>query len=217
MGLKSMVKKIFSPLVLLNIAGMVVVGVAVCIALKIWMEDYTMHGLGVDVPDVKGMTLNDASYALDKAELVSVVVDSAYVREQPVGTVLDQKPAQGSRVKSGREVYLTINQKMTPTKTIPDLAGNCSRREAEAKLRSLGFKIGPIQFIAGDPDWVYALKVRGREVYAGERVPNDVPVVLVVGNNQVDGETLDEEIGSEWGSIDADGADMDDSEYEEEL
>ena len=187
----SFLKKLFGPLVYWNLIAMALVGVALFVGLNVWMTKYTMHGEGVDVPEVKGMMVGDAEYALEMAQLVTIVVDSAYVREQPAGIVLDQKPLAGSRVKSGREVYLTINQKQKPTNTIPDLAGNCSRREAEARLRALGFKIGPMEFVPGDPDWVIALKVNGREAYAGERVPCDVPVVLVVGNSNPN--SLDED------------------------
>ena len=181
-------KKPFSHYVFRNLIGMVLAGLALCIGLWVWMIQYTKHGESVEVPEVKGMMINDAEYALDKLDLVTVVVDSAYVRKQPAGIVLDQKPAPGSRVKSGREIYLTINQKQTPMNTIPDIAGNCSRREAEARLRALGFKIGPMEFVPGDHDWVIALKVKGREVYTGERVPSDVPVTLVIGNSDIGSE-----------------------------
>ena len=214
MALEGIRKKLFGPIVYWNLIAMVLVGIALCIGLWIWMVKYTKHGEGVDVPNVKGMMLNDAEYALEELELVTVVVDSAYVREQPAGIVLDQKPGFGSRVKSGREIYLTINQKQTPTTTIPDIAGNCSRREAEARLRSLGFKIGPMEFVPGDPDWVIALKVNGREVYSGERVPCDAPVVLVVGNSKSDS---DEE--EDWmieGGMTDDATDVEDG-YEEEI
>lgn len=185
MALEKLRKKLFSPYVYWNLIAMVLVGIALFIGLWVWMVQYTKHGEGVDVPDVKGMLIGDAEYALDEAKLVTVVVDSAYVRKLPAGIVLEQKPSPGSRVKSGREIYLTINQKQTPTNTIPDIAGNCSRREAEARLKALGFKIGPMEFVPGDPDWVIALKVNGREVYTGERVPSDVPIVLVVGNSEI--------------------------------
>lgn len=184
--MKGILKKLFGPVVRWNLAAMVLVSIALFAGLWIWMTRYTMHGEGVDVPDVKGMMLGDAEYALEKLELVAVVVDSAYVREQPAGIVLEQTPAPAGRVKSGREIYLTVNQKQTPTNIIPDIAGNCSRREAEARLRALGFKIGPMEFVPGDPDWVIALKVNGREVYSGERVPCDAAVVLVVGNSGSD-------------------------------
>ena len=214
MALEGIRKKLFGPIVYWNLIAMVLVGIALCIGLWIWMVKYTKHGEGVDVPNVKGMMLNDAEYALEELELVTVVVDSAYVREQPAGIVLDQKPGFGSRVKSGREIYLTINQKQTPTNTIPDIAGNCSRREAEARLRSLGFKIGPMEFVPGDPDWVIALKVNGREVYSGERVPCDAPVVLVVGNSKSDSE--EEEDWMLEGGMTDDAMDVEDG-YEEEI
>lgn len=217
MTIKEFGKKLISPVVYWNIIAMVLVGIALCIGAWIWMTSYTMHGESVQVPDVKGMMINDAEYALDELELVTVVVDSAYVRQQPAGIVLEQKPNAGSKVKSGREIYLTINQKQSPTNTIPDIAGNCSRREAEARLRALGFKIGPMEFVPGDPDWVIALKVNGREVYTGERVPSDAPIVLVVGNSDLRSQEENELFGGLWGdSIDNDTEEVEDG-YEEEL
>lgn len=204
-------KKLFGPYVCWNLAAMLLVGIALCVGLWIWMMRYTMHGESVEVPEVKGMMLSDAEYALDELRLIMVIVDSAYVRGQPAGIVLEQKPAPGSKVKSGREIYLTVNRKQSPTNIIPDIAGNCSRREAEARLRSLGFKIGPMEFVPGDPDWVVALKVNGREVYTGERVPVDAPVVLVIGNSEL---STDEE--DLWGdSLETETNVMDG--YEEEI
>ena len=208
-------KKLCSPVVYWNLIAMLLVAVALCIGLWIWMIKYTMHGESVDVPEVKGMMIADAEYALERLKLMIVIVDSAYVREQPAGIVLEQKPIAGCRVKSGREIYLTVNQKQTPMNTIPDIAGNCSRREAEARLRALGFKIGPMEFVPGDPDWVIALKVNGREVYTGERVPCDVPVVIVVGNSNMSIEENDE-LEDLWG-FDTEDAEEAEEDYEEDL
>ena len=207
-------RKLFGPVVYWNLITMVLVGIALCVGLWVWMYSYTKHGESVEVPTVEGMMINDAEYALEELDLVTVVVDSAYVRKQPAGIVLDQKPAPGSRVKSGREIYLTINQKQTPTNTIPDIAGNCSRREAEARLRALGFKIGPIELVPGDPDWVIALKVNGHEVYTGERVPNDAPVVLVVGNSEIG--SGEDEFGDLFGDSIDNNTEVEDG-YEEEI
>ena len=196
---------------------MVLFGIVLCVGVWLWMSSYTMHGESVEVPEVKGAMIHDAEYKLDELGLVTVVVDSAYIRQQPAGIVLEQKPVAGSRVKMGREIYLTINQKQSPTNTIPDIAGNCSRREAEARLRALGFKIGPMEFVPGAPDWVVALKVNGREVYTGERVPSDAPVVLVVGNSNP-GSDEEDEFGVLWGdSIDGEAEEEVEDGYEEEL
>lgn len=219
MTLKEFRRKIFSPIVYWNLAAMMLFFALLCMGIMFWMKRYTMHGESVQVPAVKGMMLGDAEYALAEYDLMAVVVDSAYVRQQPAGIVLEQRPLAGSKVKSGREIYLTVNQKQTPTNTIPDIAGNCSRREAEARLRALGFRIGPMEFVPGDPDWVIALKVNGREVYTGERVPYDAPVVLVVGNSDIGNEEEDEMFGDLWGDTVDDEAEESEAEdgYEEEL
>lgn len=198
MDIKQTLKKLYSPLVWGNFLAMAIVGVGFFIALMIWMSNYTQHGESVEVPEVRDMLLADARYALEDVELVAVISDSTYDKSKPAGTILEQLPPAGSRVKSGREVYLKVNAKFVPTLVIPDIADNSSMREAEARLKALGFKIGPIEYTDGDKYWVYALKCNGREVYAGERVPSDVPIVMVVGNNDSDGD-------GGWGDETADG------------
>ncbi len=65
----------------------------------------------------------------------------------------------------------------------------------------------------GDHDWVIALKVNGREVYTGERVPSDAPVVLVIGNSELGSEEDEFELFG-----DSLGGDMEvEDGYEEEL
>ena len=178
----SVLKKLFSPLIWGNLLAMAVVIVLVFIGVWKGMEIYTRHGEGVPVPNVVGMMESDARYALGRLGLTAVIVDSAFNKSAPAGSILEQMPAEGSRVKAGREIYLTVNSEDTPTMPIPDIADNSSLREAEAKLKALGFKLGPIEYVAGEKDWVYGVKSRGRNVYSGERVPIDVPIVLQVGN-----------------------------------
>lgn len=191
--MKQFFRKIFSPMVYWNIIAMGVVFIGILIALAVWMDRYTHHGEGVDVPNLKGMMFNDASYELERLGLNAVISDSSYNRSLPAGAILEQIPAGGARVKDGRNIYLVVNAKETPTLPIPDIADNCSLREAEAQLKALGFKLGPIEYAFGDKDWVLDVKCRGRKVFPGERIPIDVPVVLVVGNND-SGDGFEEEI-----------------------
>ena len=177
-----------------NFLAMAIVGAGILFALWQWMAYYTHHGESVDVPNVKDMLLSDAEYALGRTGLVAVVTDSSYNRSLPPGTVLDQLPISGRKVKTGREIYLTRNQTNVPTLPVPDIADNCSLREAEATLKSLGFKLGTIEYVPGDKDWVMDVKCNGRSVMVGERVPTDTPLVLVVGNDDSGGK---DELG-EW-------------------
>ena len=188
--------KLTSPIVYWNLIMLVVVSIALLIFLWFWMKDYSHHGESVEVPQVKGMLLADAEYELEKQGLAVVISDSSYNRNLPAGTVLEITPDAGSKVKAGRNIYLTINTRNVPTLPIPDIADNCSLREAEARLKSLGLKLGPIEYAPGDKDWVLSVKCKGRTVVAGDRVEIDCPITLVVGNNNSGIEdNLDEE---EW-------------------
>ena len=77
---------------------------------------------------------------------------------------------------------LTVNSGNAPRLILPDLADNCSLREAEAKLISMGFKLGPTQYVTGERDWVYEVRSKGRTIIAGSRVNIEDPITLVVGN-----------------------------------
>lgn len=178
-----LLKKFKSRLLWGNLAAMLLVVILVCIGVWRGMAVYTHHGEGIEVPDLVGRMSGDVRYQLDRLGLVAVVVDSAYNKQRPAGCILEQLPAAGARVKSGREIYLTVNTSHTPTMAIPDIADNSSLREAEARLKAMGFRLGPVEYVAGDRDWVYGVKCHGRNVYAGDRVPVDALLVLQVGNS----------------------------------
>ena len=67
---------------------------------------------------------------------------------------------------------------------------NSSLRQAEAKLRALGFKITEPEYISGEKDWVYSIKYRGRDLKAGEKIPHEAVLTLTVGNGN---ETMPED------------------------
>ena len=104
---------------------------------------------------------------LQSLGLEGEVTDTGYVERLPAGAVLEQSIRPGEKVKPGRQLTLTINAAEPRKVALPDVADNCSRREAEDRLRTLGFRLGAPEYIVGDPDWVYGVKVNGREVAAG--------------------------------------------------
>lgn len=150
---------------------------------------YTRHGQGIEVPDVKGLLYSDAEYKLHNMNLEVLVVDSDYVKDKPAGCIVDQTPIAGLKVKRNRTVYLTVNAASSPTLVLPDLADNSSKRQAMVKLRSMGLNLGPVETIDGEKDWVYAIKYRGRKIFAGDRIPSDATLTLVIGNGFLQGDT----------------------------
>lgn len=143
---------------------------------------YTHHGEIVKVPEIRNKKFADAQRLLEQYDLQIVVTDTGYNRQLPPDCVLQQTPAAGAEVKSGRTIYVTINASQKPTITLPDIVDNCSEREAIAKLRLLGFKVGPTQYVPGEKGWVYGVVCRGRNLSNGDKVPVDAMVILQVGN-----------------------------------
>lgn len=190
-------KKIFSPMVWGNLLAMCLFVALVIAAFWYGTMTYTRHGEVIQVPDVTRMHYSDAALMLEQDELIAMVSDSGYNRNLAPGSVLMQQPQAGAEVKAGRKIYLTVNSNSGPTLTIPDIADNCDVYEAEIRLRTIGFKIGPKEYVEGDKDWVLSVKCRGREVRAGDKVPADAPVVLVVGNSLTEDEKWAEESQSD--------------------
>ena len=199
-------KKIFSPVVWVNLLAMCLFVALVITGFWNATKVYTRHGEIIQVPDVTRIHHDDAALMLGQSELESVVVNSGYNRNLAPGIVLMQQPQAGAEVKAGRKIYLTVNSNSGPTLTIPDIADNCDVYEAEIRLRTMGFKIGPKEYVEGDKDWVLRVKCRGKEVYAGEKVPAEAPIVLVVGNSLTEDE--------KWAEDSLSGADGEEVEYE---
>ncbi len=188
-------RKLFSPVIWGNLLAMLIVAVGLLIGLRIWLDKYTHHGERIEVPDVTGKMSIEARGTLQMSGLRAEVVDSSYNASLPAGVILSQKPTGGSFVKEGREIELTINSLTVPTMVLPDIAGNCSVREAQDRLMNLGFKLDPIEYVDGDAGWVYGMKCDGKEVYNGQKVPQGATIVLLVGgkdpNDNLDDEAID--------------------------
>lgn len=197
----------------LNILAMIIVLVAVIYGVLKGLDVYTRHGQAVTVPDVKGMTVEQAKQLLLNRGLVGVVSDSTYVKNLPAGSILDHNPSVGQRVKEGRTVYLTINTLSIPLCSVPDVADNSSLRQAEARLLAAGFKLNAIEKIAGEIDWVYEVKYKGRPLAIGEQVPVGATLTLVVGNGEKEPELETDSLGME--GTDAAGTDTGDDADEE--
>ena len=121
----------------LNLLAMLVVVVLLFLGLKWWLNVYTHHGEGIEVPDLVGADYRKAVDLVEAEGLAIEVSDSTYIKEMPAGSIVVQSPAKGMLVKEGRTIYVTINSLTIPRVRIPDLIDNCSYREAQARLQQL--------------------------------------------------------------------------------
>ena len=165
-----------------HLLAMVVVIVLLCLGVKFGLEWYTHHGEGIKVPKIEGMLYGNAYTLITEDGLNILVTDSGYNKKLPANIILAQSPGEGTLVKSGHTVYVTVNSPSSPTFPIPDLVDNSSYREAEAKLMAIGFKLLPPKLVPGEKDWVYGIISRGRRVSAGDMVSIEMPLTLMIGN-----------------------------------
>ena len=174
-----------------NFIAMIVVVVVMIFGVLKWLDIHTHHGETVAVPDVKGMTVDEAAKMFRNHGLVYVISDTKYVKDKAAGIILELKPGVGEKVKEGRTVYLTVNTLDVPLRAIPDVADNSSLRQAQAKLLNAGFKLNQVQLVNGEKDWVYGVKYQGRQLAAGEKIPVGSSLTLMVGNGS--GDTSEED------------------------
>lgn len=187
----------------LNLIAMPIVVIAVIFGVLHWLDEYTHHGQSIIVPNVKGLPLKQAEAEFTKKNLNTVVVDSNFVKGMPAGSVLEQKPESGAKVKIGRAVYLTINTAEMPKVAIPDIIDNSSYRQAEARLRALGFKLTAPEIISGEKDWVYGVKYQNKELLNGEKIPRESVLTLCIGDDEMKTDSLNTDsliVGSSKGT-----------------
>lgn len=193
MTISEFFKKIFSRTLFGNCLGIVVVTIVLALASLLFINIYTHHGREVTVPNICGMDQSVAQRKLEALGLRMEVTDTGYVYNAAPFSVLEQNLKPGEKVKPGRIILITINADGPRQIALPDIADNCSRREAEDKLRVLGFKLGATEYVQGDPEWVYGIKVNGKNVMAGTKVSINSPITLVVGS----GGTVEEYNGND--------------------
>ena len=145
------------------------------------IDVYTNHGEAEIVPDLKGAYVEEAEVVLAEKGLYPVVIDSVYVRERKLGTIIEQSPSPNSTMKRNRPVYLIINTRQVRQVPLPDIV-DVSFRQADAMLKSLRINIQSVEYKPSEyRDLVIDVKYKGLVVPAGTRIPEGASVVLVVG------------------------------------
>lgn len=173
----------------LNILLVIIVIIAIPVVSYMMLGSYTHHGEKIEVPNVIGKHYLEAENMLEDSKLSFAIIDSVYQKKAKPNSVLNQSPVPGSTVKSGHQIYLTINMKSEPKVKLPDL--NSSRRELEAKLQALGVKMGSPKFVNGQPkDLVIGIRQGSKNLHGGDMIEKNRPVTLVCGGG-LDEEDID--------------------------
>lgn len=199
-----------------NIVLMILLVTAIPVLTFYMLGSFTHHGEKIEVPNVVGKSFGEAENMLEERDLMALVIDSIYDKRAPKGVVLEQSPKPGYEVKGGRVIYLTVNLSGEPMADLPDVVGQGSLRQAVATLQSAGFKLTAHKVVMGRPkDLVIGVKQGMRDVRAGENIPSERPLTLVVGGGEY--EIDDEEEDSLGIDFDTEGMDTESEESGEDF
>lgn len=168
--------------ILLNLSVILIISVLLLVALKLWLNRYTEHGIEIEVPQITGLTVEEAEILLQGETLRLEVIDSTYSSKVPLGTIVEQSPAPVSRVKRGRTVYVVMNARQKRQVALPQLA-DVPYRQAESTLRQVGLTPeGPVYQPSAYRDLVLdILNEDSVSIPAGTLLTEHTTVILVVG------------------------------------
>lgn len=148
---------------------------------SIFLRIYTHHGQAFSVPDVRGMSVEEASRALEKYSLRPLVIDSVFVAGAVKGSIVEQNPSPNFKVKAERTIFLIINARNPEIVSLPGLNG-ITMRQARAILETRGLRVGRISYL---PDIaqnsVLSASWKGKKLQPGDKITKGSAVDLVLG------------------------------------
>ncbi|MCD6413663.1 MAG: PASTA domain-containing protein [Elusimicrobia bacterium] len=130
-------------------ASAVLFGFLAAFGFDIAMKIVTRQSAVVIVPDVKGKSLAEAMDILQKKKLYAVKDEEQISDETiPSGSVVRQNPSEGSVVKKGRYIKLTLSEGGNLI-YVPDITGK-NLSEAEIILTRANLSVGNVSKIYND-------------------------------------------------------------------
>lgn len=166
----------------MNLVYIIVTGF-VLVMMLLWFLDYwTFHGQERVVPDVKGASFSVAASNIDVAEMRAEISDSVFDSYSRPGTVVEQVPIPGAKIKKGGTVYLTVVAFSPKLITVPDFY-NVSVRQARSMFEGAGIReIREQQVKSEYQGLVLGAKFNGVDLQPGARIPVSAVVTLEVGS-----------------------------------
>ncbi len=147
------------------------------------LDRYTRHDKVYTMPDFVGQDFRQVKHDYAK-DFHFILIDSVYPKGEQPGSIYQQDPLPGSKIKKGRNVYAIIVA-VTPEKTVmPNLKG-ISLREAIGRIESSGLTVEYLEYI----DYKYKNNVieqyyQGRAVAPGTEIVKGSKITLQVGIGQ---------------------------------
>lgn len=146
------------------------------------LEKYTNHGYYITVPELRGLTPDEAKPFAKEKNLQILVIDSIYDNNAKPGTIVEQFPSPNAHVKNNRAIQLTINANAPEKIIFPNLR-NVAFRQSLQRLKNLGLNVGRIEYIPSNfKNLVLDFKYEGNIIEPNSLIQKGETVDIVLGN-----------------------------------
>lgn len=147
---------------------------------------YTRHYEELPVPEMRGLTLEEARATAAGQQLQVVVFDSVFLTDFERGSVVEHHPKTGFKVKRNRKIFLTMNAMNPERVPMPDLI-SLTFRQATARLETYSLRVGEVTY---EPDiginLVLKQKIKGIDILPGDTISKGSYINLVLGKGLSD-------------------------------
>lgn len=186
--------------ILVNLVIIILVAILGILIANFSLAIFTKHGEYSVVPSVEKMSYSSAIDQLHAEGFKVEISDSVFRDDLRPGYVLEQNPTANAKVKPGRTVYLVINAVNAKQVAINNIEG-ISLRQGKAMLQGLGFKdknIKVVYRLGKHENLIQSVRVDGKKLRPGQRVPVSSVIVLEVSDGRV-GQLTDSLLNVEFG------------------
>lgn len=184
------IKFISSKIFLKNLGISFVIGLAILFVVFLWLKVFTHHGKAKPIPDFYGLTPLEAQDLGKDNKLRIEITDSVYNTSAERGTIVEQYPKVGKKVKKNRKIFLIINATNPESVEMPGVVG-LTHRQAKAILETYGLEVGKLSYV---PDLaknnVLKQKFNGIEIQEGDSIPKGTSIDLVLGTGLSNRKTI---------------------------
>ncbi|MFD0506633.1 PASTA domain-containing protein [Streptomyces chiangmaiensis] len=131
-------------------------------------------GSPVEVPDVTGSSVDDATAQLRDEGLQVKIADTRIMSEFDAGQVAEQSPGAGKEVGEGDTVTLTISKGREQVE-VPDVVGD-NADDAKKALEAAGFQVEEDRGLLG----LFGDTVKSQSVEGGEKAPKGSTITIKI-------------------------------------
>ncbi len=147
------------------------------------LKSYTRHGESYPVPNFEGLSLSETEALADEYNMKYKIIDSMHFNGAQPGTIVDQVPEAGFRVKKNRIILLTINSTVPEKVILPNLT-DISFRQALGLIENCGLVPGKISYQPSDfNNLVLGVEQNATPLKQGDIILKGSSVDLIIGTN----------------------------------